>query len=175
MVDQTGLTPWQMLTIVDSTKVSVDAQAYEKDMIALRVGESVTVTTDALPHFAATGNVQFVAPGLDPNSHTLPVKAVLDNSLGKLKDGMYVSVTVDIGHVSPFPPRPIVPLTAVLHDGQDDYVYVVIGEGKYDRRKVTLGEQRGEDRVAIESGLTGEETIVTHGALYLGTGATPGN
>jgi len=43
---------------------------------------------------------------------------------------------------------------------------------RYDRRQVTLGEQRGESNVAITQGLTGKETIVTHGALYLGAGGT---
>lgn len=173
IVDQTGQTPWQMFTIVNSGTVYVDVQVYEKDMIGVKIGEAVTAESDALPrHSRATGAVSFVAPGLDPATHALSVRAILDNHAGLLKDGMFVTVSLDVGATSPLAPVPIVPLTAVVHDGNDDYVFVEAAQGRYDRRKVTLGEQRGEDRVAITEGLTGNETIVTHGALYLGTGGT---
>jgi len=173
IVDQTGQTPWQMFTIVNANRVYVDAQVYEKDMVGVRIGEPVTATSDVLPaHFTASGAISFVAPGLDPASHALSVRADLDNSAGLLKDGMFVSTSVDVSAHSPFPSTPIVPLTAVIHDGDSDYVFVAAGSGKYDRRKVTLGEQRGEGLVAITHGLIGSETIVTHGAIYLGTGGT---
>jgi RND family efflux transporter MFP subunit len=173
IVDQTGQTPWQMFTIVNANRVYVDAQVYEKDMIGVHIGEPVTATSDALPaRFVAAGTISYVAPGLDPASHALSVRADLDNSLGLLKDGMFVSSTIDVSAHSPFAPTPIVPLTAVVHDGDSDYVFVEVSAGKYDRRKVTLGEQRGEGLVAITHGLNGSETIVTHGALYLGTGGT---
>jgi len=173
MVDQTGETPLQMMTIVNSGVVYVDAQIYEKDMVGIKVGEHVSISSDALPaHFSATGTVDFVSPALDPVTHALSVRAEIQNPLGLLKDGMFVSTVVDLGASSPFSSTPVVPLEAVVHDGNDDFVFIVSGKGKYDRRKVTLGEQRGESNVAITKGLTGKETIVTHGALYLGAGGT---
>jgi RND family efflux transporter MFP subunit len=173
IVDQTGETPWQMMTIVNSATVYVDAQIYEKDMMGVKVGDRANVRSDALPAgFVASGTISYVAPGLDPNTHALSVRAEMDNHAGMLKDGMFVNTAVNLGKVSPFPATPIVPLTAVVHDGDDDFVFIAAGEGKYDRRKVTLGDQRGEGQVAIARGLKGTETIVTHGALYLGTGGT---
>jgi RND family efflux transporter MFP subunit len=173
IVDQTGSTPWQMMTIVDSDQVYVDAQIYEKDMIGVRIGERVTATSEALPkNFLAVGAIDYISPGLDPTTHALSVRAQLDNRRGLLKDGMFVSTSVDVSPASPFPSTPIVPLTAVVHDGDNDYVFIARGRGKYDRRQVTLGDQRGESNVSITKGLTGDETIVTHGALYLGAGGT---
>lgn len=173
VVDQTGQTPWQMLTIVNSGRVYVDAQIYEKDMVGVKLGERVTATSPVLPKgFVASGLVDYVSPALDPVTHALSVRAELDNRSGLLKDGLFVSASLDVGAASPFPAVPIVPLTAVVHDGDEDFVFIARGNGKYDRRKVTLGDQRGEDQVSITSGLTGDETIVTHGALYLGAGGT---
>jgi len=173
MVDQTGETPWQMMTVVNSGLVYVDAQIYEKDMVGIKIGEHVAITSEALPpHFSAKGIIDFVSPSLDPATHALSVRAEIQNPSGLLKDGMFVSTVVDLGGSSPFPSTPVVPLEAVVHDGNDDFVFVVQGKGKYDRRQVTLGEQRGESNVAITKGLTGKETIVTHGALYLGAGGT---
>ena len=173
IVDQTGETPWQMMTIVNSGMVYVDAQIYEKDMIGIKVGERVAISSEALPpHFSATGIVDYVSPALDPATHALSVRAEIQNPSGLLKDGMFVSTVVDLGMSSPFASTPVVPLEAVVHDGNDDFVFIVSGKDKYDRRQVTLGEQRGESNVAITKGLTGTETIVTHGALYLGAGGT---
>ena len=173
MVDQTGETPWQMMTIVNSGMVYVDAQIYEKDMVGIKVGQHVSITSEALPaHFSATGIVDFVSPSLDSTTHALSVRAEIQNPSGLLKDGMFVSTDVALGNSSPFASTPVVPLESVVHDGNDDFVFVVIGKGKYDRRQVTLGEQRGESNVAVTKGLTGKETIVTHGALYLGAGGT---
>ena len=173
MVDQTGETPWQMMTVVNSGMVYVDAQVYEKDMVGIKLGERVAITSEALPpHFSATGIVDFVSPSLDATTHAMSVRAEIQNPSGLLKDGMFVSTVIDLGKSSPFPSTPVVPLESVVHDGNDDFVFVVIGKGKYDRRQVTLGEQRGESSVAITKGLTGKETIVTHGALYLGAGGT---
>ena len=151
----------------------MDAQIYEKDMIGVKVGERVTATSEALPKdFSAVGVIDYVSSGLDSTTHALSVRAQLNNRRGLLKDGMFVSTSVDVSSASPFPSTPIVPLTAVVHDGDNDYVFIARGNGKYDRRQVTLGDQRGESDVSITKGLNGDETIVTHGALYLGAGGT---
>lgn len=173
IVDQTGQTPWQMFTIVNSATVYVDAQVYEKDIAGVRIDDAVSAKSDALPgNFVARGRISYIAPGLDATTHALSVRADVDNRAGLLKDGMFVSAEIDISSHSPYRAIPIVPLTAVVHDGDADYVFVAAGEGKYDKHKVTMGEQRGEGQVSITSGLTGKETIVTHGALYLGAGGT---
>lgn len=173
LVDQTGETPWQMFTIVSAKTVYLDTQVYEKDMVGIHIGERVTATSDALPKgMVASGVISYVSPGLDPNTHALSVRADMDNSTGLLKDGMYLNAVVTVPPHSGFEPKPLVPLTAVVRDGNYDYVFLTAGEGKYQKHQVTLGEQRGEDQVVIAKGLTGSETIVTHGALYLGTGAT---
>ncbi len=173
IVDQTGQTPWQMFTIVNSATVFVDAQVYEKDIAGVRINDAVSAKSDALPgNFVARGRISFISPGLDAATHALSVRADVDNRAGLLKDGMFVSVEIDISSHSPYSAIPVVPLTAVVHDGDADYVFVAAGEGKYDKRKISMGEQRGEGQVAITSGLTGKETIVTHGALYLGAGGT---
>jgi RND family efflux transporter MFP subunit len=188
IVDQTGSTPWQMLTIVNSATVYVDAQVYEKDMDAsLHSGDQVRVSSDALPPgFSTAGAVDYVSAGLDPTSHTMSVRADLDNRSGLLKDGMYVNVSVDLGRTGEERRHPtlVVPLESVVHDGDNDYVYVVNtasesaqdgGSAKYDRRKVTLGQQHGEQDVVVTSGLNGDERVVTHGALYLGNNAPSGD
>lgn len=173
LVDQTGETPWQMFTIVSAQTVYLDSQIYEKDMMGVHIGEQVTGMSEALPKGTrASGVISYISPGLDPNTHALSVRADMNNSTGLLKDGMYLTATINLGARPTMPDHFIVPLTAVVHDGDSDYVYVDVSAGKFNRRKVVLGEQRGESEVVIDRGLNGDEIIVTHGALYLGTGGT---
>ena len=60
----------------------------------------------------------------------------------------------------------IVPLAAILRDGDSDYVYVR-QKDKYVRRQVTLGVQR-DGKAIVEKGLAAGDLVVTHGALFLG-------
>jgi len=62
---------------------------------------------------------------------------------------------------------PVVPLAAVQHDADSDYVYVA-SDGKYTRRNVTVGSQKGGESI-ITSGLRPGERVVTQGALFLGS------
>jgi cobalt-zinc-cadmium efflux system membrane fusion protein len=170
IVDQSQMTPWQMLTIVNNRSVIVDADVFEKDLSGIHPGIGVKVTSDALPGYLGVSKVTYVAPALDPKTHALKVRTTLDNRDGRLKDGMYVSVALTPDTKDRQVTRtPVIDLSSVVHDSGKDYVYLVQPDGKYLRQEVKLGAARDEGRVAVESGLSGGETIVTRGALYLGS------
>jgi cobalt-zinc-cadmium efflux system membrane fusion protein len=166
VVDQSQETPWQMFVIANSATVWVDADVYEKDISTIAVGQPAQVRVTALPGRIFTGRVLHIAPTLDKTSRAIKVRAEIANPDGLLRDGMFADVTV-------MRPRgatvALVPLDAILHDGEEDYVYVADGK-KYVRRKVRLGPQRNGDSVVLE-GLKSGETVVTHGALFLGSQA----
>ena len=172
MVDQTGQTPWQMFTIVDANRVYLDTHVYEKQMASIHVGQRVTAVSEGVPGPTVEGIISYVSPGLDPSTHALSVRADLDNRSGLLKDGSYMSVKIHVGNAAVPNHLLILPLTAVVRDGDSDYVFVSVGKGKFDRRKVVLGEQRGESEVVIEQGIRDGDEVVTHGALFLGSGGT---
>ena len=173
IVDQSGQTPWQMFTIINARRVYVDAQIFEANLTRVRVGQHLTAVSDSLPSgYKASGAISYVSPGLDPTSHALSVRADIDNSRGLLKEGMFLNVSIDGGSSALSEAVPVIPLTAVVHDGDSDYVYTASADRKYTRVKVALGEQRGEGKVLITKGLKPGDTIVTHGALYLGAGGT---
>jgi HlyD family secretion protein len=65
--------------------------------------------------------------------------------------------------------RPLLPETAVMSDEQGAYVYIVDGQGRIERRSVRFSDTdpRG---IVIESGLSGEERVVTTAAAFLRPG-----
>ncbi len=163
VVDQSQMTPWQMLTISNADRVWVDADVYEKDIASVRVGQSVRIHVAAFPEREFSGVLYHIAPTLDPKTRAIQVRAEIANPGGLLKDGMYADVTlVGAGARSAM----VIPLAAVQHDGDADYVYVA-RKGKYVRRTVRLGAQSNATCV-VEQGLNPGERVVTHGGMFLG-------
>jgi RND family efflux transporter MFP subunit len=161
-VDQSQMTPWQMFTISNAAVVWVDADVYEKDIARVRPGEKVTVRVGAVPDRTFAGVVHYISPALDPKTHAVKVRTRIANPAGLLKDGMFGDVAIETGRG----PRTLfVPLSAVQHDEQGEMVFVASG-GSYEKRRVRLGRQRGEE-YAVESGLRPGERVVTQGAIFL--------
>ncbi len=168
-VDQSQMTPWQMFTISNTNTVWVEGDLYEKDLASITEGQPVLISVDALPSRSFTGVVRHIAPALDPKTRTIKVRAEIANNGGLLKDGMFAEMAITAGRGQA---APTVPLAAVQHDADSDYVYVAQG-GRYVRRTVSLGAQKGGYCV-VTTGLRPGERVVTQGAIFLGGQASSG-
>jgi cobalt-zinc-cadmium efflux system membrane fusion protein len=162
-VDQSQMTPWQIMTISNTATLWVEADVYEKDIAAIDVGSKVKVRVSALQGREFEGTVLRISPVVDKTSRTVKVRAIIPNSNGLLKDGEYADVTIAAGHPHH---AMLAPLTAVEHEGDTDYVFIKDG-AKFDKQKVELGAPFG-DKVEIKSGLKSGDVVVTKGAIYLG-------
>jgi RND family efflux transporter MFP subunit len=163
VVDQSQMTPWQMFTLASTDRVRVEADIYEKDLSAVGEGMPVHIHVAAFPNREFSGMVLHIAPTLNKTSRAISVRAEVDNRGGLLKDGMYANVDIRLPNGRP---ETVIPLMAVQHDQDNDYVYVA-DHGKYLKRPIHLsGQENGHAIVA--AGLKPGEQIVTHGAIYLG-------
>lgn len=163
IVDQSQMTPWQMFVISNAATVWVEADVYEKDIAQVRGGQTVRIHVAAAPNRDFTGRVIHIAPALDKTSRAVKVRAEIPNAAGTLKDGMYAEVTIATGAGKS---APLVPMEAIQRDENADFVYVADGKN-YVKRQVQLGSQR-DGKAEVTSGLRPGETIVTHGAIFLG-------
>ena len=163
IVDQSQMTPWQMFTLSNTAMVWAEADVYEKDINAIRPGQNLTITVAALPNREFTGTVRHIAPALDPKTRAVKVRAEIANAAGLLKDGMYAELRIRSGSGKS---ALVVPLAAILRDGDSDFVYVK-QKDRYVRRQVTLGAQH-DGKAIVEKGLATGDLVVTHGALFLG-------
>lgn len=160
-VSQGGDKP--VMTITDPSRVWLIAQLVEGDASAVHVGDTVTVTTPALPGRSFHATIDLVGAALDPETHRLPVRATIANPDGALKPQMFASFSIE---------RPRqgaalrVPAAAVIHEGDSARVWVVRPDGLLQARTVTAGDEQ-DGTVVLLTGLKPGERIVTQGALFV--------
>ena len=150
-----------LFLIADRSVLWVDLAVYEMDARALRVGEVVTVTVDALPAKTYRGRVTFIAPTVDEKTRTLTARAEVVNADGALRPGMFATALI-----RPASEKALtVPTSAVLPTGTQNLVFVNRGDGQFMPRAVQVGA-RGDSLVEIVAGLKpGDEVIAS--ATYL--------
>ena len=160
-VVQAGAT--QVFTISNLSTVWVLANVYERDLAYVRVGDPVTIQTDAYPT-TFHGRISYVAAALDPISRTLQVRIVTDNPGRKLKKDMYVTASARAAVIEN---ALTVPDAAVLRTSENQpFVYVSTGPNQFAQRLVTVGESQ-DGKTEIASGLQAGERVIADGSLFL--------
>lgn len=163
VVNGVRIDPEQTLfEIADLSRVWVIANLYERDLASVREGAEVTLSLDAYPGQSFTGKVDSVYPTLDPQTRTVPVRAVFQNKLGRLKPGMYGTLSVTLPAASGL----TIPVEAIIDTGEHRYVFVETAPGRFVPREVTVGVRSGQ-RAAIVSGLTAGERVASSGNFFI--------
>lgn len=158
---QAGAT--QAFVISDMRTVWILANVYQGDLAFVKVGDTVSVTTDSYPDIFH-GKISFVSPALDPNTRTLQARIEVDNAGEKLKNNMYCVATVTAGAIQN---AISVPDAAVLRDDiNQPFVYVANSSNQFGRRQVDIGESQG-GQTQILKGLSAGERVVGDGSLFL--------
>lgn len=142
--------------VVDLSTLWVLADVYETELRFVSPGAPAQLTLNAFPGRLFTGKVLFVDPLLDPTTRTARVRLSFANASGELKPEMFGEVVVER------PARDVlrVPSDALIRSGTEDVVFVARGEGRFEPRRVTLGEA-GRDFTEVVSGLSAGEAVVT--------------
>jgi membrane fusion protein (multidrug efflux system) len=146
----------------------------QQALAEIRVGQKASVRTDAYPEASWEGTVTTVNPEVDVATRSVRVRATFENADGRLRPGMFANVEV---LSSERKPALVIPATAVIFAPYGDSVFSI--EEKKDesghtatvahQKFVRLGDRRG-DFVAVTSGLSAGETIVSAGAFKLRNG-----
>jgi len=153
----------QCFMVSDLSNVWVLVNVYQKDLPYVRVGDSVTIQTDAYPE-VFHGRISYVAPSLDPNTRTLQARIETNNPGDKLKKDMYVVATVKAGAIRN---AIALPDAAVLRDTENQpFVYIGTSSNQFGRRTVTLGESTN-GQTEITSGLSAGDRVIGNGSLFL--------
>ncbi len=154
--------PAPLCTIADTGVVWAVGDVYEKDLLAMRSGEPAQVAINAYPGQQWTGRISAVSQAVDPATRSLQVRVKLANPGGRLKPGLFGTIRVERSSAQGI----LVPSAAVIREGNDAFVFVAKGGGRFERRSVNLG-RTADGTVEIASGVNAGETIVSEGALLL--------
>ncbi len=142
--------------VADLSSVWVDGEVYERDLGAMRVGQLVTATFDALPGVSMRGRIAYVYPTLSPDTRTARVRVSLANPASRLLPGMYATLRMESdarGAVLS------VPRGAVLATGDRQLVFVRLANGQLQPRTVDVGAA-SDARVEILRGVALGDTVV---------------
>jgi membrane fusion protein, copper/silver efflux system len=146
----------ELYGIVDLSNIWVLADVYEYELPMIKVGQTTAMTLASFPGRTFTGKVAYIYPGLEAATRTLRIRLEFPNPGYELKPDMYANVEIKVDYGMQL----AVPRDAVLDAGTVQVVFVAREGGTFEPRKVSLGQQVG-DQVIVLSGVKGGERVVT--------------
>lgn len=162
LVTLTQLEPISIIFTLPSTDIP-DVQK------AIASGEALVDAYDAAnTHKLDHGSLMLIDNQVDASTGTVRLKASFPNERKNLWPGSFVNVhlTIAIRHDAV-----TVPLTAVQQGPNGAFVYVVDANHVVSARDIKAGQSR-EDKVLVDQGLSGDETVVTAGQYRLKPGTS---
>ena len=154
-----------LFVLADTTTLYVAADLREDDWAAtsLSPGQTITLTVSALEEKTLSATIRYLGREVDPTTNAVPLVAAIDNHAGRLRPGMFVRVMVPIG---PVVAGLVVDPAAVVRHEDQDFVFLEVSNGTFERRNVTTGDS-AENGVVMTSGLIAGDRIVSRGADLL--------
>lgn len=164
----------KIVTLQALDPVFVDFLVPQTALARYSIGQKVAVSCDSFPGERFEGRVAALDAKVDPATRNVKVRATVRNPKQRLLPGMFATVETALGG----PQRLLtLPQTAISFNPYGNTVFVLeekkAADGKAQlvaqQKFVTTGATRG-DQIAVLSGLTEGETVVTSGQIKLRSG-----
>lgn len=151
-----------LFQVADLSSVWVVGDVPEQIASDVRLGQHVEINVPAIGDKDRDGVIIFVSDTVNRLTRTVMTRVMVDNPDRKLKPDMLANMHItDPQHKSL-----VVPEAAVVRELNQDYVFVVAGERRFQRVPVELGPEVADFRPVL-SGLTVDQRIVMEGAFHL--------
>lgn len=174
-----NVNPGQYLNVGDKVTslqtldpIYIDFYLPQQALAQIKLGQPVTVKSDAYPRKSFSGKITTIEPAVDSGTRNVEVEATLSNAKYELQPGMYASVSVTVGTPERFV---TLPQSAITFNPYGEIVFIVKEKGKDDKGKpnyianqqfVTTGNTRG-DQIQVLTGVKDGDIVVTSGQLKL--------
>ena len=160
----------EILSLANLSTVLLEAQVFEKDLPLVRESTRASFTASALSGEVYTigtadgdGRIVSIGQTVNEQTRTVSVKYEVKNPADRLRDGMFVEMTIDTsGNTQVL----AVAKAAVITEEGQTFVFVFDGGETFEKRPVALGTE-GADFYEIKSGLKEGERVVTEGIYQL--------
>ncbi|MDR2507086.1 MAG: efflux RND transporter periplasmic adaptor subunit [Candidatus Accumulibacter sp.] len=150
------------MTIADTSKVWFIGNFYEKDYAKVKLGQTLRLRVPALPEKDFQGTVNYIGTTVDPDTHVLPVRCTVDNPGGELRPELFATAQLITGVQKAI----VVPKSAIISIREDSFVIIEAETNLFRRIPVTT-KTLGDGRIAVTSGLSDGERVVTEGATLV--------
>ncbi|MBI2715838.1 MAG: efflux RND transporter periplasmic adaptor subunit [Rhizobiales bacterium] len=151
----------ELFVVMELDRVWVELTVNPVDLIAIKEGQGVSITTRGTTA-KADGKVVFISPLLDKDTRSARVVAEIANSDGVWRPGSFVTAAIAVEEQSV---QLAIPISAIQTIGGEQVVFVRTSEG-FEKRPVVLA--RGDGRYAeVVSGLRAGETVAVVNSFAL--------
>ena len=165
-VGEMGAKP--MFRIVDNRVLELTVTVPSGEMGAVRMGQALTFSTDAIPGKTFTGKVMFINPTVNESDRSVRVVAEVENTPEQLKGGLFVKGQILTGKRTGVIKIPRIALLTWDVAATKAEIFVV-NENVAHRRTVRTGNISG-DQVEIISGLASGQQVITRGGFNVKDG-----
>lgn len=145
-------------------EVEMRGQVAEQDLPKLKMGQHVQVRLDGVAR-SFDGQIWQIGAVIDPATRLGTVRIELPSDNKDLRPGAFARADVHVDSVTGV----LLPQTAVLSDDKGNYVLIVGGGDKVERRDVTVAGARPEG-LLVSAGLEGNERIIAIAGAFLRAG-----
>jgi macrolide-specific efflux system membrane fusion protein len=156
-----GLSAPTFITIIDLSKLEVNAYVDETDVGKISVGQETLFTVDTFADKDFKGKVTAIYPRavLQENVVNYITLISIENSEGKLKPDMTANVTITLKKKKGVL---VAPGAAIVREGGKKFVMLRAKDGKNSRREVKTGWKEGS-YLEITSGLKAGDVVLVSG------------
>lgn len=160
-----------LFNLIDVSTLKLEVTANESQVVNIRVGDEVAISSNVFPDKEFTGKVTFIASKAD-NTLNYPIQIEVSNlEANTLRAGMYGTATFKFPEQEA---RITVPRSAFVGGVNSNQLFVLENGNTAKLKNVVAGRIAGE-QVEIISGLNEGEVVITSGQINLvdGTHVSP--
>lgn len=165
-----NVSPGQAVATLNAgTEMQITLGIPESVINGVKENMMVGVNFSSLPNEEFKAKVTEVAPAVDINTATYPVRVTVTNPSDEIKSGMAANVTFDFGERKTTSTTLVVPANAVGEDSNGRFVFLIEGDeqtAKVKKQQVTIGNLTS-DGFEISAGLSAGQKIATAGLQTL--------
>ncbi|MDT0593396.1 efflux RND transporter periplasmic adaptor subunit [Glaciecola petra] len=159
--------PGDTITTLDDLSImKVDFSIAEVHLSSVQQGQRVFVTSIAYPGEQFEGQITNIESRIDPQTRSIQVRAQIPNKDLRLRPGMLMQINLEKRVLNAL----VVPESALVPQGDEQFVFVVNGENKAIKTLVVVGERK-PGWVQITSGLNAGQKVITQGTLRVRDGS----
>jgi membrane fusion protein, multidrug efflux system len=140
----------------------------DREILQIKLRDTAEIRLDALPGTTLTGKVSEIASAADPASGLFNIEVQLDPTTQPLKSGLVAKLDI-VPATALASERVYVPVASIV-EGNGRKASVFILDQDHARRREIEVAFINDESVALLSGLTVGESVITDGALYLEDG-----
>lgn len=148
--------------LVDNRLLDLTVQVPARLFAAVRVGQPISFTVDALPGRAFAGTVKYLNPAMSEADRSVRIVAEVPNADGELRGGVFVRGRIETARRAGVL---LVPRASLLEwdTGARRGTLLLVEDGIARRRAVRTGEPRGEDVEIVEGAAAGDRAVARGG------------